>query len=357
MSAALPRAPRPGAAHQQAPRETAPQERAPLAVRAAALTTFLVGAIHIVFGAVVRISGSGMGCQDSWPKCRHPDGRTYWFPPLDNPQIVIEWTHRLLASLLLVSAAALVVVAWRHRRRLPAVLPPAAAVLGFGLLAAAFGAVTVFLENPAWATAVHKAIAAGLIAAAAAAVIRGGLLGGRRLAGQVAGGARASGRTARAALVGAGLTLSTIVMGAMTAKTPGAAVACQGFPLCGPGSTGGAAQHIQLTHRALAYLVALHVLGLAVAVARRREAGVLVAGARAAVGVVTLQILLAVGMLHTHFTVAAVRSLHQATGMLLWVTLFSLWYLARSAAEQSGDVGADAPARATGRLTPAGGAA
>ncbi len=38
--------------------------RAPRAVRAAAAATFLVACVHIVFGAVVRISGSGMGCQD-----------------------------------------------------------------------------------------------------------------------------------------------------------------------------------------------------------------------------------------------------------------------------------------------------
>jgi len=334
--------------------------RAPGSVRAAAVATWLVAAVHIVFGAVVRISGSGMGCRDAWPKCLHPDGRTYWFPPLDNPQILIEWTHRLLASLLLIAAATLVVVAWRNRRRAPSVVPPAAAALGFGVFAAAFGAVTVFLENPAWATAVHKAIAAGLIAAVTAAVIRSGLFGARRLGAQLAAGAHASAKTARGALVGAGLTLSTIVMGAMTAKTPGAAVACQGFPLCGPGSTGGAAQHVQLTHRVLAYLVALHVLGLAVAVARRGEAPALVRGARLALGVVTLQIVLAVGMLYTHFTVATVRSMHQATGMALWVTLFGLWYLARAAAEQSGDaapsLGGGAPARAAA-LTPAEGAA
>lgn len=347
------------------PTELSPRasaERSPVAVRAAALATFLVAGVHIVFGAVVRISGSGMGCRDSWPKCQHADGRTYWFPPLDNPQIVIEWTHRLLASLLLIAAASLVVVAWRHRRRAdgaPAVsvVPQAAAALGFGVLAAAFGAVTVFLENPAWATAVHKAIAAGLIAAVTAAAIRSGLFGGARLGAQVAAGAAASAKTARGALVGAGLTLSTIVMGAMTAKTPGAAVACQGFPLCGPGSTGGAAQHVQLTHRVLAYLVALHVLGLAVAVARRGEARVLVNGARLALGVVVLQIVLAVGMLHTHFTVPAVRSMHQATGMALWVTLFGLWYLASSAARAGASPRAGGAAARVPRLTAAEGAA
>lgn len=312
----------------------------PRFLRAAAVAAFVVACVHIVFGAVVRISGSGMGCQDAWPKCRHADGRTYWFPPFDNPQITIEWTHRLLAVLLLASAAALVAAAWRDRRSGrggPSVLPPALAALGLGVSAAVLGAVTVFLGNPAWATAVHKLVAAGLFAAVTAAVIGAGLFGATRLAREVAAGARASGKTARGALVGAGLTLSTVVMGAMTAKTPGAAVACQGFPLCGAGSLPGAAQHVQLTHRVLAYLVALHVLGLAVAVTRRGEARVLVRGAQLALGVVVLQIVLAVGMLSTQFTVPAVRSLHQATGMALWGTLFGLWYLARGATRPADD--------------------
>jgi heme a synthase len=307
---------------------TAPDSDLHRGERRAAVAAFAIAALHVVFGAIVRISGSGMGCADSWPKCRHPNGQTYWFPPLDHPQIVIEWTHRLLASLLLVSIAALVALAWR--RRGPA-RGPALTALALGVAAAVFGAVTVYLENPAWATAVHKVIAAGLLAALVAAVMRAGGFGAGRLALQHAAGALVSPKTARAALAGAGLTLATVLMGAMTAKTPDAAIACKGFPLCGEGSLGGGAQHVQLTHRVLAYLVAFHLLGLAIAVARRREAPVLVGAARLALGVVILQILLAVGMLHTNFTVAAIRSLHQATGMALWTVTFGTWYLARTA--------------------------
>ena len=36
----------------------------------------------IVLGGVVRITGSGMGCGDHWPRC---DGE--WFPPLDLPTL------------------------------------------------------------------------------------------------------------------------------------------------------------------------------------------------------------------------------------------------------------------------------
>ena len=44
---------------------------------------------HVIFGGFVRISGSGMGCGDNWPKCYG-----YWFPPFDRPDLVIEVMHR-----------------------------------------------------------------------------------------------------------------------------------------------------------------------------------------------------------------------------------------------------------------------
>ena len=41
----------------------------PAPVRRAAYIALFVALVHIVFGAIVRISGSGMGCGDNWPKC------------------------------------------------------------------------------------------------------------------------------------------------------------------------------------------------------------------------------------------------------------------------------------------------
>src|ERR671912_1504996 len=64
----------------------------------------------IVLGGVVRITGSGMGCGDHWPKCNGS-----WIPPFDSPLVMIEWTHRLLALLVILSIAALVVVALQRR--------------------------------------------------------------------------------------------------------------------------------------------------------------------------------------------------------------------------------------------------
>ena len=92
---------------------TLAQVRGAAAVRRAAVVALAVAFVHVVFGAVVRISGSGMGCLDRWPRCADPrTGQEYWVPPMDQPQLVIEWMHRLLASVLIVAVGVLVVLAW-----------------------------------------------------------------------------------------------------------------------------------------------------------------------------------------------------------------------------------------------------
>jgi heme a synthase len=39
------------------------------AVRRLSVAALVVACLHLIFGAIVRISGSGMGCGDNWPKC------------------------------------------------------------------------------------------------------------------------------------------------------------------------------------------------------------------------------------------------------------------------------------------------
>src|SRR6266516_3592989 len=116
---------------------------APLSL-AAAIATYLL----IVVGAVVRVSGSGLGCPD-WPLCH---GRIV--PPLETGAI-IEYTHRLVGALasplILISCAA----AWLSRRQqralaVPAILVPVLLAIQIGL-----GAVVVKLELPAMVVLVH----------------------------------------------------------------------------------------------------------------------------------------------------------------------------------------------------------
>ena len=81
------------------------------ALRRLAVLSVVLGVGHIVFGAIVRITGSGMGCGDHWPKCQG-----YWFPPLDRTDLIIEITHRWFAATLSLAIVILLIVALLRRR-------------------------------------------------------------------------------------------------------------------------------------------------------------------------------------------------------------------------------------------------
>jgi heme A synthase len=295
-------------------------------VRRLAYFAFGVACAHLVFGAIVRISGSGMGCGDHWPKCYG-----YWVPPMSRPDLVIEVTHRYLASILMLSLGALTAVAWR-RRDVPGVggrggvLRAATLAVALGVAAALLGAITVKLGNAPLATLAHWTVAMSLVAAVTGTVIRAGGLGGMRA--RLGG---ASPKTARAAFAGAGMALATVVMGGLTAKYPGGAVACQSFPLCGRNpDVASAAVHVQLTHRVLAVLLVLHLFGVVMALRRRREAPAVRWAAAIALSLGVLQLLVAGAMIGMHLP-PVLRSLHEAVGVSIWIATFAFAYLARIA--------------------------
>ena len=89
------------------------------------------------------------------------------------------------------------------------------------------------------------------------------------------------------------------VAAAVTAKYPGAPIACLSFPHCGanPAVAESAPRAVQMTHRILAILLVLHLIGLALGVARRKEGAVVVRAARAAMGLGLLQIVVAEAIL------------------------------------------------------------
>jgi cytochrome c oxidase assembly protein subunit 15 len=209
------------------------------------------------------------------------------------------------------------------------------------LFTALLGALTVFLGNPASATVGHWTLAMALLALVAATAIRAGALGGAqaRQAGAV------SARTRRAALVAATLAFGAVALGGVTAKYPSAAVACPSFPLCGvnPDAVAGAA-HVQLTHRALAFLLVFHLLGVAIALTRRGENAVVTRAAMLALGLTAIQIAIAGAMIGFGLPPLP-RALHQAVGVGVWLSTFVFYYLALA--------GRTAPARAASLRIPA----
>ncbi|HEU4994327.1 MAG TPA: COX15/CtaA family protein [Gemmatimonadaceae bacterium] len=300
-------------------------------LRRIATGALVVTYLHLVFGGIVRITGSGMGCGDHWPRCNGS-----WIPPFDNPPVMIEYTHRLLALLVILSISWLAIAAYRRRGE-PGVagpggvLRPAVTALCLVVAVALLGMVTVKLGNRPSATIAHWTLAMALLAVVAMAAVNAGGLGGAA--------ALAQGGTSRAARslgAGAALAFITVVMGGLVAKYPGASFACPSFPLCGATPTGippGAA-HIQLTHRGLAYVLFLHVLGVTTAVTRRRtEAAVVKGAASFATGLVLFQLALGAAMVLSALP-PVLRSAHQAVGIGVWLALFVATYLARTAAKE-----------------------
>ncbi len=271
---------------------------------------------HIVVGAIVRISGSGMGCGEHWPDCN-----SALVPSFAQTATVIEYTHRLLAATLIVALVALCVSAYRQRA---SAFRPAALALGTAITAAGVGAVIVelSLSNP-YIIVVHYGLAMLLLAALMLAAMRSGGLG----AAQVAPGDAAP-RTYRAARAGAVMAFIVVVFGALVANVPAAAQSCQGFPWCRSVLAGGTPLALQVTHRVLAVVLFFHLFGVALGARRRQEGRTIVLATRWTFFVVVLQVVVAAAMVELHLP-APFQSLHQAVGTLVWISAFGSAALAR----------------------------
>ncbi len=122
-----------------------------------ALTTIVAIFALVALGGVVRVTGSGLGCPD-WPLCH---GRI--IPPAE-AEVLIEYSHRLVASAVGVLVLAVLVAAWRSYRQERWIFVPA--VLGFLILIAQviLGGITVITELPPEIVLAHLATAQALLA-------------------------------------------------------------------------------------------------------------------------------------------------------------------------------------------------
>lgn len=283
---------------------------------------------QIVFGAIVRITGSGMGCGDHWPRCNGE-----WFPPHDRLDLIIEITHRYLALGLSILILLLVVMAFARRRE-PGiggpggVLRPSIVAAGLVAAAALLGAVTVKLELNALVVAAHLTIAMSLLAMLVLTTFRAGGLGATS---DLSAATVKTGRSATAAVI---LALATLVLGALTANLPDAASSCGGFPLCRTVNAGGPALTVHIVHRVLAFLLFGHLIGIAIGTGRRGEPRPVITAARGALGAAIVQVLIAAAMVETGFP-PVLRSMHQAVGTLVWLLIVILFVLTSSARRET----------------------
>ncbi len=283
----------------------------------AAACTYLL----IVLGAVVRITGSGLGCGEHWPRCH---GR--WFPPLNDVGTLIEWNHRLVAGLVTVLVVALASYAWWLRSRAGSgerYVPGRASYLALGLLVTQvlLGAVVVKLALPPWTVVLHLGTAMLLLATLLTLAQQSQMTPGDSPGDPGAGplwftpGLRPLGLTPgfRPGSVVLGLSFITILFGALTANL-GAASACLGFPLCNGQlvPAGNYLQHLHWLHRLLGFALLAAVAAWAW---RTRRAKVVAA---------LLLVLLQIGVAAAMVVLALPRGLqvaHAAVGTAVWAAL------------------------------------
>jgi heme A synthase len=257
----------------------------------------------IVLGGAVRATDSGTACPD-WPLCH---GRVL---PRMEGHVLVEYSHRLVASIVGVLIFATAIWAWRRNRSDS--LVRGVALLATGLLVAQVlvGAATVDTETNASVVALHLSIALTLLAT----LIVLGLADSRSYI-----------ETPKELPV---LPI-VVALGAFALVISGAYVSQEGAGLAYPDwplfngklvSAGGRLADLHYAHRLLAAGLGVLVLALASATWRREKRPVLIVAVAVAVAIYIAQVF--VGAANIWFTLATpLRILHLALASALWAVL------------------------------------
>lgn len=113
--------------------------------RRLAITSTAATFLLVTIGGLVRATKSGLGCGTNWPHC----------PGSVNRALIIEFSHRATAGIVVILLGALAVVALRHLRHVRSLLWPTLAAFGLVLFQAVLGAIVVWLELKAESVVLH----------------------------------------------------------------------------------------------------------------------------------------------------------------------------------------------------------
>jgi len=310
--------------------------------------TIIATFILILIGGIVRVSDSGLGCgaagsgTHGWPLC---EGGVV---PPGSAESLIEFSHRIAATVVSVLILAMVIQAFRRLRGHRLIVRGSIAAGVFVLAQAALGGLTVEEGLHTYLVAAHLGLAMLLL---------GLLIGLRRSASPEQEPVQASRGLRTVTVVATVLVLATIVAGGLVAGTEGmgrpsepvlgAHTACgEQFPAClgrfMPFDEGHLVD-IQLTHRLFMYLAAIAVLAMTAMALRQgiRDRAFWIASV-----ILLCQVLLgAINVwLGEH---AGLIAAHLALGTILWGTMVTAASaLLPASALARGDLGRAEPAPA-----------
>ena len=286
-----------------------------------ALAALLVAVIQVTLGGVVRVTGSGLGCPD-WPLC---DGRVI---PVFERAPLIEFSHRLVASVVGLLSLSVVVLAWRRYRAEPWILAPSLIGISLVIVAALLGAVVVWTELVWWVRLIHLGLAQGVVACMVVVTLVAWRAG---IADETP--APVAGPLGTLALVSVAGVFLIILSGSYMVGY-GAGSSCGTWPLCrGSFLPDGTAYLVHMAHRYITAAVALVMLGAA-AVALRSSVRVpgLAPSAWLMVAALAGQVLLGAWTIWAGFTME-MRAAHLGGATLMWtavVAVATLYGLSRN---------------------------
>jgi heme A synthase len=306
-----------------------------------ALVTTLATYLEIVLGGTVRATGSGEACPD-WPTCHGS------IIPTLSGHVLIEYGHRLTASLVTILVVALFITAlwlWRQPRSLRILSGIALVLLIVQVL---LGGVTVLWHLSPKVVTAHLATATALLGVMAITSVYA-------FTGRGSPRDPISRRFSRAAMLAAGATFLLILTGSAVVGS-NAGLACYTWPLCNGQlvPTGGhPAVDLSYFHRVMALVVGLGIIVVALrGLQIRRSRPTLFRVAGLAFVVYLLQVLVGAANVWLGLTVA-IRVAHLATAQALWLLVAALTALASTAGSRATDLPATSSPRRRLPATPA----
>ena len=270
----------------------------------------------VSIGGLVRATKSGLGCGTNWPDC----------PGAVNRALIIEFSHRAAAGVVIVLLGALAWTAVRNLRRTPALMWPAVAAFGLVLFQAVLGAIVVWLELKAESVVLHLATAMILLAVLVYLSVASLVFDGRLSVSPDPAGRK--GGTVAAASVFLLLLVGSYVTGT------GAGNAFGDWPLMGGRVIPDLGAHEEIAHfghRVLAAVVGVVVFIVAMRVIRRRAEFPLQARL-VTLGLVlfAIEILVGAANVWTDLNAGAV-TLHLALGAGIWASFVGVAVLSHPA--------------------------
>jgi len=288
----------------------------------------------IAVGGLVRATDSGLGCP-GWPTCF---GR--WIPPFEY-HAIIEYSHRLLASIVVVLIALQTYVAWKDYRRVKQITRPTTLAAVLVLVQAGLGGVVVEGGLEATLVTLHFATAMALlgvlshITASSFCTVKLPMKGP-----SIAGSDPSFARLTVITAAGTGLLL---VVGAYV-RAESAGLSFRDWPLMDGRlvpTLGGAATWM-FVHRVLAALVLVLVIWLAIRartmVSRSKDLVIL---STVALSLYGAQILVGAANVWSELSAAAVTA-HVALSAMIWGILVAIATVSRRFAAHTKAVETDA---------------